>query len=216
MRVAANPAQDLIDEEFPSVLRPLVPPALRRAYAIADRVMEEPFLCTPSGRYQRGDLILKATEFEFRRLIDAGSLPFEPAWEPYAAPTGKHLVMRSKRARITVNQIASPKQKPRPAKFRDNYGVTNTEYLWAEWNEEARAEGSLKHLVLLHGYQDLVFAKIALPHPTEQKLIWGTGNLMDLLHEVPDEQRGPYEEGPAESPDPEAIENLQRIVRDEN
>jgi hypothetical protein len=216
MPAATNHALDLIDEEFPLALRPLVPPALKRAYSAADRVMETtPFLCTPSGRYQRGDLIMKAAEWEFRRLIDAGSLPFDPAWESYAAPTGKHLVMRTKRARITINQIATPAKKPRPAKFRDNYGVSNMEYLWPEWNDEARAADDLKHLVLLHGYQELVFAKVALPHPTKRKLIEGTDNLMGLVHEVPDEQTGPREEGPADSPDPEAIDNLLRIIRDD-
>lgn len=212
---AANPAQELIDEEFPLGLRSLVPPALRRAYSAADQVIETtPFLCTPSGRYQRGDLILKAAEWEFRRLIDAGSLPFEPAWEPYAVPTGKHLVMRTKRARITINQIVAPEKKPRPAKFRDNYGLSNMEYLWPEWNDEARAADDLKHLVLLHGYQELVFAKIALPHPTKRELIESTDNLMHLLHEVPDEQNEPREEGPAESPEPESIDNLLRFIRD--
>lgn len=216
MSEAANPAQELIDAEFPPHLRPFVPPALRRAYAAADRVMEEtPFLGTPSGVFERGNLILKATEWELHRLMLAGSLPFEPSWEPYAVPTGKHLVMRSGRARITINQIAEPDGKPRGAKFRDNYGVSNTEYLWPEWNEEARRAAGLKHLVLLHGYQTLSFANVALPHPTARKLIWRTDNLLDLLHEVPNDQSGLGEEGPSDSPDPEAIENLRRILRDE-
>jgi hypothetical protein len=91
MSEASNPAQELIDSEFPPHLRPLIPPALRRAYTAADRVMDEtPFLGTPSGLYQRGDLILKAAEWELHRLIVAGSLPFEPSWEPCAVPTGRH------------------------------------------------------------------------------------------------------------------------------
>jgi hypothetical protein len=52
--------------------------------------------------------------------------------------------MTSGRARITINQIAEPHAKPRSAKFRDNYGVPNTEYLWPEWNEEARRAAGLK------------------------------------------------------------------------
>ena len=122
--------------------------------------------------------------------------------------------MTSGRARITINQIAEPHAKPRSAKFRDNYGVPNTEYLWPEWNEEARRAAGLKHLVLLHGFQTLTFANVALPHPKARQLIWRTENLMDLLHEVPEERAGPGEEGPSDSPDPEAIENLRRIIRD--
>jgi hypothetical protein len=95
MSIAANPAEDLIDEEFPSIYRPLVPAALKRAYASAEQAYDLlEFLGTPSGRFHRGDLIVLAAEFEFLKLIKESHLPFEPSWEDYASPTGKHLVMR--------------------------------------------------------------------------------------------------------------------------
>src|SRR3954451_2626317 len=60
MADAENPAQRLLDEEFPPGLRPLVPPALKRAYNAVDRLIETTeWLDTPSGRFQRGDLIVK-------------------------------------------------------------------------------------------------------------------------------------------------------------
>src|SRR5690348_14175828 len=133
MPMPTNPAQDLIDEEFPEVYRHLVPAALKRAYASADQAYERlDFLGTPSGRFQRGDLIVLAAEFEFIRLIKEGHLPFEPSWDNYASPTGKHLVMRSPGAQITINQVEYPHQKPRWAKFRAQFGVPNAEYLFQE------------------------------------------------------------------------------------
>jgi hypothetical protein len=206
-----NHAQQLADEEFPPTIRSLIPSALRRAYGAVDRVMEQhPFLGTPSGRFHRGDLIVLATEWEFECLIEAGSLPFEPSYEHYAAPTGKHLVMRSRRARITINQVHSPNKKPRKAVFRDAFGTPNMEYLWPEWNAEEK-DKKKKHLLILHGYQDLEFANLAVPNPTVNKLIWWSDNLLKVPHAAT--VRG-EEEGPADSPEPEAIENLIRLVRD--
>ena len=215
MTKALNPAKQFIDNEFPESIRPLVAPALRRAYTTVDSLMERvEFLSTPSGRYQRGDLIVKATEFEFYRLIMAGSLPFDPAWEDYAAPTGKHLVMRSGRARITINQVESIDTKPRKAVFRENYGISNMAYLWPEWNEAANFDGKRRHLLVLHGYQVLTFAGIGLPHPKRNRLLWYTENLMNMPHAVPDEFGQTKVEGPSESPDPEAIEELLRFIND--
>lgn len=90
MQEASNPARELIDEEFPEIYRPFVPAALKRAYASADQAIESiDFLGTPSAKFQRGDLIVLAAEFEFLRLIKEGHLPFDPAWENYASPTGQ-------------------------------------------------------------------------------------------------------------------------------
>ncbi|WP_156394111.1 hypothetical protein [Methylobacterium sp. Leaf94] len=220
MAEAENPAQSLIDEEFPIGLRPLVAPALKRAYQAADSlILRTEFLDNPSGRYQRGDLICKAAEHEFRRLIEAGSLPFEPSWDDYASPTGKHLVMRGKRSRITINQVDKPNTKPRRAAFRVNFGESNMADLFPEQNRAIREENEKKHIVLLHGHRNLTFATLGLPHPTRAKLIWRTPNLLPKVFEVADIPPGttspvPPEEGPTQSPDPEALENLLRLIRD--
>jgi hypothetical protein len=140
MQAARNPAQDVGDQEFPIQLRTLVPPALKRAYAAVDKAMEEiEWLQTPSAKFHRGDLIVLSTEHQFARLIQNGSLPFSMSWEPYASPTGRHLVMRTDRALITINQIDS-KKKPRRAVFRSSFGLPNTEYLFEEWNEDLKQE----------------------------------------------------------------------------
>jgi hypothetical protein len=103
---AGNPAESFTDEEVPHGIRHFFPSALRRAYAAADATMErEPYLGTPGGKYQRGDLIMLAASFELERLVKSGHLPFDGVWEYFARPTGKHFVMLSQNARITTSQL---------------------------------------------------------------------------------------------------------------
>lgn len=210
---AINPALDFLDEEFAPELRHVLPSALRRAYAAASRVMEtEPFLATPGGKFQRGDLIAVASEFEIERLITSGQLPFERSWEPYARPTGLHLVVWTARGRLTVSQVEDAEIKPRHAYFRDNYAISNQSYLFDCMNEEAQAKNGRKHLLLLHGYKDLTFAHLAVPHAKKNHHIVTTPNLIQLPHEIIDDL--PQAEGPTESPDPESLEAIWRYRRD--
>jgi hypothetical protein len=213
MTEARNPAQELADSEFPPQTRVFVAPALKRAYAAVDELMGSvEWLQTPSAKYHRGDLIVLATEHEFARLIDKGSLPLDMAWEPYAAPTGKHLVMRSARAVMTINQVDDAKKKPRHAVFRDHYGLPNMAYLFDYMNEEISQDKTRKHVLLLHGYQQLSFSHLAVPNPITSRLIWWSDNLLNLPHEV-SAPKAP-EEGPDESPDPQTIDEIIRAVRD--
>ncbi|CFX36120.1 conserved protein of unknown function [Candidatus Filomicrobium marinum] len=209
---AVNPAQQLADEEFAPNLRPLVPPALKRAYATVEHVIDEqPWLATPSARYGRGDLVRLASEYEFYKLIQTGALPFEPSWEPYSRPTGKHLVMRTKRALITINQVESPSTMPRKAVFRNTFGLPNTSFLFEDWNREIEERADRKHLLLVHGYQELTFSNLAMPNVETKQIAWKSANLLDLPHQVTEPAK---DEGPTDSPDPEAIENIIRMIND--
>ncbi len=215
MKAAANRAQDLIDEEFPSVYRPLIPAALKRAYAAADQAVDQlEFLGTPSGRFQRGDLVVLATEFEFLKLVKEGHLPFDPVWEDYASATGKHLVLRSPGANITINQVDYPHKKPRWAKFRDEMAVPTADYLFPEWNAARSEDESRKHVLLLHGHGQLRFSNLSVPHPSENRLVWWTEDLLKLPHEVEAAFGGTGGEGPTESPDAELIDDIIKTVRD--
>lgn len=209
-----NPALDLIGEEFPASHQRYVGPALKRAYSAVSSAIEAiDFLDTPSGRLQRGDLIVKATEFEFSKLIAAGNLPgLDPSLEDYALPAGKHLVMRTARAHITISQVPTINTRPRAATFRENFGIGNTKYLFDDMNLDAKREGERKHLLIIHGYQELTHAAVAMPHPTLYRLIARTDNLLDL--EAGDFGTHSPPEGPTDSPNLEAIENVIRIVRD--
>ena len=107
-----NPAEQFANDEVPDSLRPLFPSALRRAYSAADITIErDPYLATPGAKYQRGDLIMLAASYEFQQLVANGSLlNFDGSWEYFARPTGKHFVMLTNRARITLNQVEDPKK----------------------------------------------------------------------------------------------------------
>lgn len=207
-----NPAEEFLDEEFPLGLRPLLPSALRRAYAAAAQaVATVRFLGTPGGILQRGDLIALAAEYEVERLVKAGDLPFDCSWEPYARPTGVHLVVRTRRAKLTISQVEDGTKKPRYAQFRENYGMSNVPYLFDYMNREIENDRDLRHLLLLHGYQSLEFAFLAAPHAEQERHIARSSNLMLMPHVVVDEAR---EEGPTDSPDPEALDQLYRAIRD--
>ncbi|TXM70180.1 hypothetical protein [Methylobacterium sp. WL120] len=217
---ADNPAEIFIDEEFPSTIRPLIPSALRRAYATADRTIDQNvYLSTPGGQYQRGDLIMLAVSFELERLVKTGDLPFDGSWENYARPTGKHFVIRTNRALITANQVEDASKKPRKAVFRANFEESNQSLLFEDDEAERRRkieqailDGERRSLHILHGYQDLNFAHIAYPSPDKNGHIFRTNNLMRLPHVAIGMLTPP--EGPTESPDPEIIESIERHFRD--
>lgn len=222
--MADNPAEHFTNDEVPPKIRPLIPTALRRAYLAADATIERvSYLGTPGGKYQRGDLIMLAASYEFQQLVENGSLPFDGTWEYFAKPTGKHFVMLTPRARITVSQIEDPLKKPRRAIFRANYAEINESGLFDDVDpeirkakEEAVIDGARRLLHILHGYQDLNFAHVAYPHPTKNRHIYKTPNLMKMPHEIPLDGDLPPVEGPAESPNPETIERIERHLRDED
>ncbi|MCW5695035.1 MAG: hypothetical protein KIT48_21965 [Pseudolabrys sp.] len=217
-----NPAEHFTDTEVPAELRPLFPAALRRAYSAADITMErDDYLATPGAKYQRGDLIMLAASYEFEQLLKRGLLPgFDGTWEFFAKPTGKHFVMLTSRARITLNQVQDPRKKPRRAVFRNNYAELNEAGLFDSFDdelkrarEEAERDGARRLLHILHGYHDLDFAHIAYPHPERNRHIYRSRNLMQLPHEVSSDLPAP--EGPSESPNPEAFENFERHLKDD-
>jgi hypothetical protein len=208
-----NPAQDFLDEEFPAAYRHLVPSALLRAYGTASRIVEsEPSLQTKGGRLQRGDLVAHATEYEIEKLILTGALPFDRTWEPFARPTGYHLVVWTKRGRLTISQVEDWRKKPRNADFRDSYAISNMPFLFQEMNEEVQARSGRKHLLLLHGYQELNFSYLTVPHAALNFHLARTANLMLMPHLATPERA--KEEGPTEGPEPEALEHIKRIIRD--
>lgn len=211
---AENPAEQFLYGEVSPELHPLIPSALRRAYAAANEIVDRhPQLATPGGRYQRGDLIALAADYEFEQLIKTGSLPFEPSWEYYARPTGKHFVMRSPRAHLTISQVDDPELRPRNAVYRNKLSLPNGRYLFDYMNEEIERDNERRLIHIVHGYQSLTFAHLTLPHPHQNMNVWSSQNLMKIPHVVSSDL--PKAEGPSESPNPEALENLERQLRDD-
>ena len=215
MAEATNPVEQFVDREFPIQFRHLLPSAMRLAYAKVDETIETlEWLQNPSGRYQRGQLIVKAVEAVLHKLACDGNLPFDAKWESYAAPTGKHLVLYGDQSRLTINQISEPKSKPRYAKFRSNFGIYNTALLFKEWNDEAERKDRMRHLLILHGYKDLTFVNIGFPHPDKDRLIYSTSNLVNMPHVAASGNESEQNEGPTESPDLETLEEIERFLRD--
>jgi hypothetical protein len=207
-----NPAEEFLDEEFPIRLRHFVPSALHRAYDSVSYTIETvSFLGTPGGRIQRGDLVAIAAEFEIERLVLNGDLPFDCSWEPYARPTGLHLVVRTRRAKLTIRQVEDGTKRPRDARFRENYGMANKPYLFEYMNKEMQDGRDPRHILLLHGYQTLSFAYVAVPHAKRKRHIAYSPNLMLIPHFVQGESK---DEGPTDSPDPQQIDRLLRVIRD--
>ncbi|HLN85703.1 MAG TPA: hypothetical protein VK200_04560 [Candidatus Limnocylindrales bacterium] len=218
-----NPAAQFVDEEWPNKYRPLIPAALRRAYLLADEAIDRiAFLRTVGGRYQRGDLIMLAASFEFEQLLASGSLPFDGSWEYFARPTGQHFVIRTPRARITTSQVEDPRKKPRAAIFRANYAELNEKSLFPEVNEQRRLpreeierDNERRLIHILHGYQTLDFAHLVYPHPESNRHIFRSLNLLNLPRDIDDTDPSlPPPEGPSDSPDPEALERIERHLRD--
>ncbi len=207
-------AEEFCDDEFPARYRPLIPGALRRAYAAADALIDRtPFLQTPGGRYERGDLVMVAASYELQSLVRSGDLPFEGEWEFFAKPTGKHFVIHTKRAKLTTNQIKDPSKKPRRAEFRENYAEDNATYLFPEFVPKFDIKGK-RLLHILHGYQHLNFIHLAYPHPDENRHLFSSINLLKVPHEMPRDADLAPAEGPTETPDPETIENIERHLKD--
>ena len=103
-------------------------------------------------------------------------------------------------------------KKPRKAIFRDWMGTPNKDFLFDEWNKEMRERAGLKHTLLIHGYQELKFGCLAVPNPEKNRLIEYTDNLLKIPHPVQQPEAG--EEGPRESPDPESMDNIIRLIHD--
>jgi hypothetical protein len=221
--LSEDSAEILVNKVLPKSIHPIIPSALRRAYAAADKLIDEiPFLATPGGLYQRGDLIMVAASYEFELLVKGGNLPFEGRWEFFARPTGKHFVMYSDSARVTIGQVEDPSKKPRRARHRENYSGLNEILLFPEMNverekliREAEQAGARSLLHILHGYRDLAFVHVAYPHPERNEHIYLGPNLLRLPHELSGDPGLLPPEGPSDSPKPEVIDNIRRFIRDQ-
>jgi hypothetical protein len=213
MAEIAAAAADFLNAEIDPSCHSLFPPALRRAYETVNHFMETVgFLLTPGGKFQRGDLIACAAEDEIQKLVHTGRLgDLHCTWEDYARPTGKHLVVHTRRGKLTISQVQDSDTRPRRAEFRSEYQVTNMPYLFEQMNREVEADQAKKHILLVHGYKELTFAHLMLPHRMKDRPIHKTDNLLTLPHLQHQSERG---EGPSESPDPESTEHLIRLVRD--
>ncbi len=183
-----NPELFLLDQ-FPREYWPLVPTTLTAAYEAARQLAAaEPILQTESAKDNHGRLISWAVDFAFERLIKSGRLPFDYRWQSFAKPTGRYLEIRLSHSVASISQVPDALKQPRSVEFRKN-GRLNNEPCFdlPEFESEQQITG-LPHLLIAHGYQDLEFAHVGVPHPTHSRgFRYLTPNLMNLPHELADD-----------------------------
>jgi hypothetical protein len=173
---------DQIERRFWSIF----PSSLRSAYSAVDQmVAEQPILQVVSAEQNRGRLVSWATDLAVVRAINTGALPFDFEWRSWDKPTGRYLAIRLSHSVMSLSQVPDANRQPRTVKFRENGRLNNSMlFPFEELEEEIRVRG-LPHFLLIHGYQELNFVHLAVPHPTSRtKFSYRTPNLLDLPHAV--------------------------------
>lgn len=180
-------AEHFMQDQIPEQYLPHIPTALKSAYAaVKVLVAEEPILQVESAMDNRGRLISWATDLAVKKLIDTGQWPFDYRWKSFSRPTGRYLEVRLSHSVMSISQIKDPADQPRNVGFRENGRLNNQPFLDFPDLKEEQAVLGLPHFLLLHGYRELEFAHIALPHKEHVRgHICRTTNLMRMPHEVP-------------------------------
>lgn len=198
-------AEQFLNDQLPPAHRADIPTTLQLAYAAGKMLCEqEPILQVTSAVDNRGRIISWAVDLAFQRLIETGKWPYDFSWKSFARPTGRYLQIRLSHSVMSISQVEYPDFQPRNVAFRANARITNQQWLFDD--EEHEVQGRPGFL-LLHGYQTLTFAHVAVPHKEHRDgFIYRTPNLMALPHEVPE----PFP--PAEETDHEAILSLKEEI----
>ena len=185
-------AERFLLDQIPAVNRSLIPATLKTAYAaVGLLVQQEPILQVASAEDNRGRLISWGVDLAFERLIKTGQWPVECNWKKFAKPTGRYLEIRLSHSILSISQIANPKQQPRDVVFRENARLQNNQFLFP-WMTGPHEVSGLPHFLLTHGYQQLTFAHIAIPHAEHGRgYLYTTPNLLMMPHEVTGDEPAP-------------------------
>lgn len=215
MRYAVHDYQAFIDEEVRPAHQADIPGALKRAYGAADALMNDvSFLKTEGGKFARGHLIQHSVDHQIVKLIQTGAWPFDFYWDWHAKPTGKHLKVLPRRTVITISQLQLQTQFPRHAWYRDNQRLNNNPRqfdLFEDQKSRLLDTRERPHLILTHGYQNLSFASICIPH--SRRVIWSYegANLLTKLWQI--ESDLPPVEVPRSPVNPELTDELKEWLR---
>lgn len=198
-------AEAFLLDQVPMVHRAKIPTTLKTAYDAARVVAAgEPILQVPSARDNYGRIIQWAVDFGFQKLVESGAWPYAMRWRPFALPTGRYLEIAASHSVITISQCSDPKKQPREAVFRINKRLNNQGCFKEILGEPEPAHG-LPHILLMHGYQQLDFAHLAMPRE-EGGFHTRTPNLMLMPHEIASP------EPPMELTDQEAVMTLKEEI----
>lgn len=187
-------AEYFLLDQIPMRDRALIPATLKTAYAAARLLaQQEPILQVPSAMDNHGRVISWAVDLGLERLIKTRQWPVECRWRDFARPTGRYLEIRLSHSVLSVSQISNPDQQPRNVIFRENARLVNDQFLFPEMAMPREVSG-LPHFLLVHGYQDLSFAHVAIPHADHGRgYLYRTPNLMNMPHIVTGDEPPPEE-----------------------
>lgn len=179
-------AEAFLLDQVPMVARAKIAPTLKTAYAAAKAVIDgEAILNTPSAQDNRGRIVQWAVDFGFQKLVESGGWPYDVRWRPFERPTGRYLEIRAPYLVLTISQVAEPTIQPRDVHFRANKRLNTQGWLRGFEPEDEKEVGGLPHALILHGYQDLNFAHLAMPKEIHSAgFLYRTPNLMLMPHAV--------------------------------
>jgi len=202
-----NKSEAFLLDQVPLVRRSKIPTIMKTAYAAAKAIIDgEPILQVPTAEDNWGRIVQWAVDFGFHRLVESGEWPYEVCWRPFAKPTGRYLEIIASHSVITISQTPDPKKQPRDVVFRYNKRLNNQGRLAGILGDEEPTAG-LPHILLLHGYQQLDFAHLAIPHEHHRRgHLYRTPNLMLMPHEMA------TPEPPMEDTDIEAVMTLKEEI----
>jgi hypothetical protein len=206
----SNLPEQFLQDQIPSKIRRLIPPRLKAAYAAAELLVDgNPMLQIPTARDDRGRITSWAVDFAIKGMVESQEWPVDFRWTPFARPTGVYLEVILPHSRLSVCQVSIWNEQPRDVAFRQNARIGNYQFHLPgfEGDDEDTADAMTASgpisLLLVHGYKQLEFAHIGIPHKHHQHgYIHQTPNLMRMLYEVE----------PPDSPPPEREVNLDELM----
>ena len=201
-------AEAFLRDQIPPPKRAIIPTTLKNAYSAANLAIEqEPILQVESARYGKGRIVQWAVDFAFERLAKSGQFGNGFRWRPFEKPTGRYLEILFTHSALTISQVADPAKQPRDVGFRRNKRLASQISMEFLRETEGEDTSGIPHILLLHGYQRLDFAHLAIPEP----LHWNgfqhkSSNLMQMAHAVPEP------EVPMEHTDIEAVMTIKEEI----
>lgn len=199
-------AERFVLDQIPLRHRRLIAPKLKLAYETVDgHIAGTPFLQVPTARDNRGRLLSWAVDFALKGLIESGEWPVDYRWQVFAKPTGRYLEIILPHSTLTVSQVAFWNEQPRDVQFRSNARMGNLQIRLPGFEEEEPEEESAGpiSLLLVHGYKELEFAHIGVPHAHH-----GNG----YIYQTPNLQRLLYEAAPPDVPPPESAVDVDELM----
>jgi hypothetical protein len=202
----ASIAQSFLLDQIPLSVQRLLPPRLKLAYEAADQLIGgSPMLQVPTARDNRGRMISWAVDYSIKGLIESGDWAVDYRWRTFTNPTGHYLEVRLPHATLSISQVSFYQEQPRNVVFRENARLANSQmdFFKQAGDDDAEEGGGAPSFLLVHGYKELQFAHIGIPHKHhEHGYIYQTPNLLGLIHAVP----------PSDLPPPESAIDVDEIL----